>query len=458
MRGLTMPAVTLGRWRAEGVRVSGVAFAVGALTLAGLALRLAWVLYVDTIPLGGDPHWYYVVGINLAQGYGFVASANELFEVPGPGEPTAFWSPAYPFALAGIFKLFGVSITAAKVANAIFGALTVPFVFALGHALFGRRAGLGGAAIFALFPNAIAWTPLLFPEQLFTLLFVVALWLLVAFPVAGRGGWRAAAALGALIALATLTRGQGAVLLPVAVVYWLMRWGWRPAAQATAVSLVAAAIVITPWTVRNAVELHAFIPISTNSAAAIRAGHAPDSTGTTKWTSDRVNGVPMWEMMRDPTWEVASYREYTKRGIAYAFTHPTRELQLTGWKIYHTYRTDSDVVPWLTTLGATPIESHGLEEALPRVFDVSYYALLFAAVLSVPLCPRRDANAALLINVVLMWTLFHIAFLGEPRYHVPLYPAFALAVAAGASMLGGVVGGVVGGGGRAGARVRAHTG
>lgn len=435
MRGLTMPVAALGRWRAEGLRVTPVALAVGGLTLAGLALRLAWVLYVDTIPLGGDPHWYYVVGINLAQGYGFVANANELFEVPGPGEPTAFWSPAYPFVLGGLFKVFGVSITAAKVLNALFGALTVPFVYLLGSAIFSRRVGIAGAAIYAVFPNAIAWTPLLFPEQLFTLLFVAALWLLVAFPVAGPRGWRAAAALGALIALATLTRGQGAVLVPVAAVYWLMRWGWRPAAQATAVSLVAAAIVITPWTVRNAVELHAFIPISTNSAAAIRAGHAPDSTGTTKWTSDRVNGVPMWEMMRDPDWEVASYREYTRRGIDYALTHPARELRLTGWKIYHTYRTDSDVVPWLTTLGATPIDSQALEEALPEVLDASYYVLLFAAVLSVPLWFRRDANAALLVNVVLMWTLFHVAFLGEPRYHVPLYPAFALAAAAGGAAL-----------------------
>jgi 4-amino-4-deoxy-L-arabinose transferase-like glycosyltransferase len=435
MRALSMPVV-IARWRSEGLRVPAIAIAVGGVTVAGLALRLAWVLYVDTIPLGGDPHWYYVVGINLAQGYGFVANANELFEVPGPGEPTAFWSPGYPFALGALFKLFGVSVTAAKVLNALFGALTIPLVFALGNALFGRRVGLAGAAVFAVMPNAIAWAPLLFPEQLFTLLFVAALWLLVAFPIAGQGGWKAAAAFGALTALATLTRGQGAVLVPIALVYWLMRWGWRPAAQATALSLVAAAIVILPWTARNALELHAFVPISTNSAAALRAGHAPDSSGTAMWTQDRVNGVPMWEMMRDPRWEVASYREYTKRAIRYALTHPRHELELTGSKVYHTYRTDSDVVPWLTTLGATPIEPRTLEDALPRIFDVAYYVLFFAAALSVPLWLRPGGNAALLMNVLVMWTLFHIVFLGEPRYHVPLYPAFALAVAAGVAAVG----------------------
>src|SRR3990172_4887742 len=104
MGALSVPAITKGRWRIESLRVSTLALWLGGLSLAGLALRLTWVLYTDTIPLGGDPHWYYVVGINLAQGFGFVASANELFEVPGPGEPTAFWSPACPFALAGVFK------------------------------------------------------------------------------------------------------------------------------------------------------------------------------------------------------------------------------------------------------------------------------------------------------------------------------------------------------------------
>ncbi len=431
MGALSVPAITKGRWRVESLCISTLALWLGGLSLAGLALRLTWVFYTDTIPLGGDPHWYYVVGINLAQGFGFVTASNGLFEVSGPGEPTAFWSPAYPFALAGVFKVFGVSITSAKVLNAVLGGLTIPFVYGLGSQIFDRRVGLGAAGVFAVFPNAIAWTPLLFPEQLFVLLFVAALWVLIAFPTTEEGRWTPVAVFGALVALATLTRGQGAVLIPIAVVFWLGRSGWRPALRSTAISLLAAAVVIVPWTVRNAVELHAFIPISTNSAAALRAGHAPDASGTTMWPEDDVNGVYMWEMMRRPDWEVAAYREYTRRGIEYALTHPTRELELTGFKIYHLYRSDSGVVPWLTTLGATPIRPQALEDALWRVFDYSYYILLFAAVASVPFWLRRNANRLLLVNIVVMWTIFHVIFLGEPRYHVPLYPVFAIAAVGG---------------------------
>ena len=436
MRSLSLPTVISRRPWLEELRLSPLALWVGGVSLLGLALRLVWVFYTGTIPLGGDPHWYYVVAINLAKGYGFVSNSGSgiLGEVPGPGEPTAFWPPAYSMVLAGLWKITGISITSAKVLNALFGALTIPFVFGIGRHVFNRQVGLLGALLFAVFPNAIAWTPLLFPEQLFGLLFVAALWMLVAFPMTRRISWTPLLVFGALLTLATLARGQGAVLVPIAFVYWLMRAGWRPALRGTAVALLAAAAIIAPWTIRNWVELHAFIPISTNSAAALRAGHAPDSTGTTKWTGDYVNGFYMWQSMYRPDWEVQSYREYTRRAIRYALTHPRREVELTREKIYYLYISDAGVIPWLTTLGATPIRPQALEDALWHVFDYSYYAALFAAVASVPLWVRREANRLLLVNVVVFWTLFHVIFLGEPRYHVPLFPLLSVAAVGGVAI------------------------
>ena len=435
MLKIEAPAFAM-RWPLASVRVSTPVLIVAGITGVGLALRLTWALYADTIPLGGDPRWYYVVGINLAKGYGFVTARDEFFlEKPGPGFVTAFWPPGYPFVLAAIFKTFGVSITAAKVFNALFGAATVPFVYALGRRIFDARTGLIAAGIFAVFPNAISWTPLLFPEEFFTLLLVAALWLLVAFPPGANRHWPAVAGFGVLMGIAALTRGQAAVLVPVAAVFWLGAAGWRPALRASAVSLLIAAAVIAPWTIRNAVQMNAFIPISTNSAAALRAGHAPDATGTTGWPRDRIDGFYMWQSLYRPDWEVKGYREYTKRGLEYAFTHPGHETELTGSKIYHLYRSDSDIIPWLTTLGATPLEPDGLDDALRRAFDYAYYALFFAAIASVPLWLRRNPARVMLISIVAFWTLFHIAFLSEPRYHVPLYPVFAIAAAAGVSTL-----------------------
>jgi 4-amino-4-deoxy-L-arabinose transferase-like glycosyltransferase len=426
------PPASIHRLHVQGLSVSTFAAAAGALTLLGLAIRLAWVAYVDTIPLGGDPHWYYVVGQNIADGHGFVANRNEVWEIPGPGEPTAFWPPGYPFALGAVFQFFGVGWTQAGVFNAICGALAIPFVYAIGARIFSRPVGVIAAAIYAVFPSAIAGVPVLFPEPLFMLIMVAAFWLLVRYPMHEHRAWPALIGFGVLVGMALLTRGQAAAFLPIAALYWAGVAGWRAAIRTTVLSGIVALIIIAPWTVRNAVELNAFIPISTNSGAALRVGHAPDSIGTTRWTDDEIDGFRMWESIYRPEWEVKGYREYTNRAVEYALTHPVDEVRLSGLKIYHLYRGDSSTVDWLTTLGATPVGPDGFETFLRWLIDITYYVLLFGALLSMPLWLRKEPGPLLLLNTIIMWTLFHIAFLGEPRYHVPLYPVLTIAFAAGA--------------------------
>ncbi len=420
------------------MRVPRVAVAVGAVFLGGLALRLFWVEYTDSAPIGGDPRWYLTVALNLTLGYGYVSNSNPsvLFgELVRPGDPTAFWPPAYPIVLAGFWKLSGVGLDSAKVMNAILAALAIPFVYGIGRKLFDPKAALLAAGLFAVLPNAIVWTPLILSEHLFIPLFAAALWVLVTFPVTSKTRWAPLVAFGLLTGVAMLTRGQGTVLVPVAFTYWLLRGGVGPALRSTGIALLAAVAIISPWTVRNWVEMHAFIPISTNAGVVLRTGHAPDATGTTYWTQDVIDGFTPEQSLYDPEREVKGYREYTRRAIGYAFTHPARELELTRAKIYHTYRPEAEMLGWLTTLDATPLRPEGLKGVLEHVVDYGYYALVFGAVASVPLWFRRTAEGSLLVSIVFFWTAFHVVFQGEPRYHLPLLPIFCLAVGGGVWLL-----------------------
>jgi 4-amino-4-deoxy-L-arabinose transferase-like glycosyltransferase/SAM-dependent methyltransferase len=420
------------------VAVTGTHLWLAGIFLVGLILRLIWVFYTDTLPLGGDPSWYFGVARNLFEGKGYVADHLVYTETPINDTPTAFWPPAYPVTLAAMWKITGFSLMTAKILNATLGALTIIFLYLLGTAIFHRKVGLASAALFAVFPNAIAWLPLLFPEAMFILVFVMALWVLVGItPKSRRGALLVAAAVGLLTGLAALTRGQGLVLAPVAALFWLSRDGWRPAMRQCLLLVLGASLLIAPWTVRNWVVLDSPILISTNAGVSARTGHAPDSTGTSMWTSDPVRDssgelFTAEQSAYDPEWEVVGYRVWTRRAIEYAVTHPMREVELTRYKIYHLYRSDSGVIPWLTTLGVTPIEPHWLQDHLWVVFDASYYSVLFAALAFMPLwVVRGGPKKQLLVNVLIVWTLFHIAFNGEPRYHVPLYPIFALSAMGG---------------------------
>ncbi len=420
------------------IAITGTHVWLGGIFLVGLVLRLIWVFYTDTLPLGGDPSWYFGVARNLFEGRGYVADHLVYTETPIVDTPTAFWPPAYPVTLAAMWKITGFSLMSAKILNATLGALTIVFLYLLGTAIFHRKVGLTSAALFAVFPNAIAWLPLLFPEAMFILIFVMTLWVLVGVtPATKRGTLLIAGGVGMLVGLTALTRGQGLVLAPVATLFWLSRDGWRPAARQSLVLVLGASLLVAPWTIRNWVVLDSPILISSNGGVSLRTGHAPDSTGTSMWTSDPVrdsNGDLFYaeQSAYDPDWEVVGYRVWTRRAINYALTHPMREVELTRYKIYHLYRSDSGVIPWLTTLGVTPIEPNWLQDNLWVVFDASYYSVLFAALAFMPLwLVRGGPNKQLLVNVLVVWTLFHIAFNGEPRYHVPLYPIFALSAMGG---------------------------
>lgn len=424
------------------LRVNGTHLWLGGIVLVGLVLRLIWVSYTDTLPLGGDPSWYFGVARNVYEGDGFVADHLAYTATPILEQPTAFWPPAYPFALAGLWKVVGFSLISAKMLNAVLGAATIPFLYALGASIFHRKVGLVAAALFAVYPNAIAWLPLLFPESMFILLFVMALWVLVAFPpTTKRQTLLVAAVFGLLTGLAALTRGQGLVLPPIAALFWLSRDGWRAALRQTLVLALAVGLLVAPWTVRNWIVLDAPVIISTNAGVSLRTGHCPECTGTSMWTTDPIvdaDGVSFTaeESPYRPDHETLGYDIWARRAIGYALTHPGRELDLTRYKIYHLYRSDSGVIPWLTTLGVTPIEPQWLEDHLWRVFDISYYSLLFAALAFMPLwLLRGDPKSQMLFNLLIVWTLFHIVFNGEPRYHVPLYPVFALSAVGGFATL-----------------------
>ena len=406
---------------------------MAVLVLLGLSLRLVWVLYVDTLPLGGDPGWYYNVATNIVRGNGFVAD-HRMFEAdPIIGQPTAAWPPAYSYVLAGMWKVVGISVTSAKVLNAALSAMTIPFVYLLARAIFDKPAAWLAAFVFAIFPNTIAWTPVLFPEQLFILVFVAALWLLLDPPGPMKSWWCAAAAFGLLTGIAMLTRGEGAVLVPVGVLFWWTRDGWRSSIGTTALAAVGLAAVLLPWTVRNYVVMDALIPVATNSGIALRIGHSPQSTGTTEVVNppEPVDGVPVWEQAYYPETEVRSYRAYTRRSISYALHNPRRELELSRYKVYHLYRSDAWVVNWVKIGTSKPIRSESMERGLWQLFEVSHYVLMFSAVGTSVFWLRRDPARLMLANVILMWTLFHIVFSAEPRYHVPLFPIFAVAAAGG---------------------------
>ena len=251
---------------------SGTAFRRRLLWIAaaGLLLRVAVVLTVPTQPTS-DFWSYYHRGLNLAEHGRYEAL---------PGRVDATYPPLYSMLLAVAFLTApGNTLLAGKLLNCLLGASVILLGALLARRLGGDRAGLLAAVFFAFFPRALLQPCLIASENLFAPL-LLGVVLLVLAGARSERAWRLAAAAGAVIALAALTRTVGYYLGGL----WLLaalvqRKKMRTALAETVLVLAVQHAVMLPWALRNEAKLHRFTFLNTAGAYGLFVGNNPHADG-----------------------------------------------------------------------------------------------------------------------------------------------------------------------------------
>ncbi len=232
--------------------------------LLALALRLA--LWSQPLhQLANDENEYVAVARDLAAGRGWVF--YERYD----------WlrAPLYPLFLAGSLRLSGGDLHAAALPNILLSVATVYLAWRLARAMVGERAALLAALLTAVLWTLATFASLYMSETLFTFLFTAGLLALLHARRAldaGRRAWPRVALAGALFGLAALTRSAVLPFLPLAALWLAARTAddrRRTANGSRLVSIVrhpssaihrlpsaaglllAAALTIAPWTIRN---------------------------------------------------------------------------------------------------------------------------------------------------------------------------------------------------------------
>lgn len=267
----------MGELKARNGGTFGLA-ALAIVVLAGLGLRLGWAIDQPAQP-PPDAVAYERLAANLSEGDGFDARP------PGADrevQPSSSYAPGLPLLVAGLYLLTGgAHLGFALIVLALIGAAAVPLTYLLGRRLGGWVAGLLAATAIAIYPALLQYQGVLLTEPLAATLLAGSL---VAFFAAidEASPWRWAAA-GVLLGLLALVRPEYlpiAILLPLAYAgreAW--RGGLRNAAVPVLVSLLATALVLAPWTIRNAIELERFVPISTGGGKALYIGTSIEADG-----------------------------------------------------------------------------------------------------------------------------------------------------------------------------------
>jgi 4-amino-4-deoxy-L-arabinose transferase-like glycosyltransferase len=196
--------------------------------------------------------------------------------VRAPVQEASNYSPGLPLFVAGLYELTGgVHLELARIVLALIGSLAVLFAFLIGNRLGGPWAGLIGALVVTAYPALLQYQGMLMTEPLATTLLGAAL---LAFLWAGdgRGVWVWALP-GLLLGLLAMVRPEYLLFGLLAVPLALLRdrrqsGGWGQGALAALLMALAFLLPIVPWTVRNAIVLDRFVPISTGGGKALYVG------------------------------------------------------------------------------------------------------------------------------------------------------------------------------------------
>jgi 4-amino-4-deoxy-L-arabinose transferase-like glycosyltransferase len=251
----------------------------GRLGLAALAgiLLLALVLRIDYAWEGREPVFdavaYGKIAANLADGDGFTLGE-------GATQPASNYSPGLPLLVAGLYEMSGDEHERfARLVLALIGTLAVPIAYLIGRRLSGPAAGLIGAGAVAVYPALLEYQGMLMGEPLATSLLSGAILAMLWAADAGPARWLVP---GVLLGGLALTRPEYlgvALLLALALVAIGSRDDWRRSAMQAAVMLAGVAVVVAPWTIRNALALDRFVPVSTGGGQVLFAGSYLPSGG-----------------------------------------------------------------------------------------------------------------------------------------------------------------------------------
>ena len=313
---------------------------------------------------------------------------------------------------------------AGEILNAFLGAATVPLLYVLVKAHFGRRVGFIAAAMLCVMPGPILWTELLMTETLFTLMFVGFLLLVMR----ARPSWRWAIGLGIYVGLATLTRSEALIWLTIPLVLWWREIGWKRSLSRVVVAGVTMLVVLMPWTIRNARAMDSFVLLSTNGGQTLWAGHNPNANGMQNYPTEEHEA----SFGTGAEWEVKWYKGLQSEALHYMATHPVRELALIPAKLIALNRGDSYAFDWLNQ-EPDPLLGSTATAYVSMFADLAWFSLLSLTLLGVVVLHRSLWRTRLMVAIATAFgtALFVYGFLyyGNYRYRIPYEPLMMVVAA-----------------------------
>ncbi|HUV03487.1 MAG TPA: glycosyltransferase family 39 protein [Armatimonadota bacterium] len=362
-------------------------------------LRFAYIIKDAGRPLKGDEPSYETIAWNMAIGEGY-----QRIDSKGVQSITAVRGPSYVLFLTLIYLVFGRNVLAVYTMQALLDVGSCLLLFAICRLLFRRTdVPLVAALMYAVYAPFITNTQYILTETFTIFLTLLAVFGFLNYRMAGKLSWLYVSAVA--VATATMAKPILALLPVLFFVAGYARLQRRAQVRDLAVQLAVVVLLMIPWTVRNALAFHAFIPTVSGGGITFWGGTGPANGKVVGGLGDP--GVPSYVLrtvrgMSEPERDRWFYRD----GLRIIRSEPKRYAALLMKKI---------PCLWFNLAYDTPPTKRNL------IFMACNILVGLTAVLGiVGLKPPRFA-ASLLAWLVLYFTVMHMLFFSVFRYSLPVY-------------------------------------
>jgi hypothetical protein len=360
--------------------------------------------------------------------------------------PTAWLPPVYPVLIAGIFLICGplsmASLNASILLNIACSAGTCIPIFFIGKRVGGVTLAATAAWLWALFPNAIMlpyeW---IWDTSMSALLAALLLW--AALLVADTTKHRDWCAYGVFWGFSLLTNPALGSLLPPFLAWAGYRAAVRDEAaphasteptvqmssqktsrlsrswQRPALAAAIAILCCVPWTIRNYVQFHKFIPVRSNFAFELWTGNNnifDPHTGTAMSRISKYGEVRQFTQLG----EIAFMEDKWRKATLFMRTHPQLVVKLELARVVTTWMGTQHVIAdfmhtdfWLDRL----------------VFVVNTIVLVGTVAGIILLYRRRNPYAFPLAAAPILFPIIYYITHTSLRYRHPLDPVLMLLTA-----------------------------
>lgn len=366
----------------------------------GVVLRVMAIFGVSHAP-EGDELAYKSMALNLISGPGIV---------DGMGNH-AMYSVGYPlFILAPVFFFFGEDLLVARIANVLLGGGAIVLCYLVAkEAGAGRLGRFMAAAIWAIYLPGNVYAVYLAKENLMIPFMLGVVW--CALRLARRPSRAVAVGCGVLLGLLALTGNAALSLLPVVILALFV----LPKEIAHRVSMMllisaAAAMVATPWMVRNMHVIGAPV-LNTNGGFNLYLGNNPSATGWFVSIADTPRGRT-WESLRAEG-EVQASEVLKQEAIAWARAHPSEFMILALKKAAYF---------WTPPVHDGKVAASLAERVVRALWALQFVLLVVAAPCGFLFRREGKLQFTLLFLGVVCYTAVHMLFYVIFRYREPIMP------------------------------------